>query len=87
MLEPYVQYLWTSLEGARGVGAGACVCAMGGAGGNGGETGQQQNNEMQVTQQQGQALSVVGGDMYSVGFILVLLILGMMKAAANRCTC
>ena len=41
---------------------------MGGAGGNGGETGQQQNNEMQVTQQQGQAMSVVGGDMYSVGF-------------------
>ena len=60
---------------------------MGGGGGNGGETGEQQNNEMQVTQQQGQALSVVGGDMYSVGFILVLLILGMMKAAANRCTC
>ena len=60
---------------------------MGGAGGNGGETGQQQNNEMQVTQQQGQAMSVTGGDMYSVGFILVLLILGMMKAAANRCTC
>ena len=71
--------------------------AMGGAGGNGGEiqeqqgtdmqVTQQQGTDMQVTQQQGQAMSVVGGDAYSVGFILVLLILGMFKAAANRCTC
>jgi hypothetical protein len=60
---------------------------MGGAGGNGGESQEQQGTDMQVTQQQGQAMSVVGGDAYSVGFILVLLILGMFKAAANRCTC
>ena len=32
-------------------------------------------------------MSVTGGDMYSVGFIMILLLLGMMKAAANRCTC
>jgi hypothetical protein len=75
------------MAGGAPPGKGQPEPAMGGAGGNGGETGQQQNNEMQVTQQQGQAMSVVGGDMYSVGFILVLLILGMMKAAANRCTC
>ena len=61
--------------------------AMGGAGGTGGEIQEQQGTDMQVTQQQGQAMSVVGGDAYSVGFILVLLILGMFKAAANRCTC
>ena len=36
--------------------------AMGGAGGNGGEIQEQQGTDMQVTQQQGQAMSVVGGD-------------------------
>lgn len=40
-----------------------------------------------TAQQQDQQVSVVGGDMYSVGFIMILLLLGMMKAAANRCTC
>eukprot|EP00982_Pelagococcus_subviridis_P014040 31303-Pelagococcus_subviridis.AAC.19 len=34
-----------------------------------------------------QQVSVVGNDVYSVGFIMMLLLLGMMKAAANRCTC
>jgi hypothetical protein len=34
-----------------------------------------------------QQVSVVGNDVYSVGFIMILLLLGMMKAAANRCTC
>ena len=43
--------------------------------------------EQQQQGQGGQEVSVTGGDMYSVGFIMILLLLGMMKAAANRCTC
>lgn len=76
-----------AMAGGPPPGKGQPEPAMGGAGGNGGEIQEQQGTDMQVTQQQGQAMSVVGGDAYSVGFILVLLILGMFKAAANRCTC
>lgn len=58
-----------------------------GAGGSRGEAGDEQGAGGGTAQQQDQQVSVVGGDMYSVGFIMILLLLGMMKAAANRCTC
>ena len=57
-----------------------------GAGPSSNDTNDHQNGDG-VAQQDQQTVSVVGGDMYSVGFIMILLILGMMKAAANRCTC
>ncbi|MDA9099498.1 hypothetical protein OAD67_00205 [bacterium] len=45
------------------------------------------DNASGVVQGANQQMSVVGGDMYSVGFIMILVLLGLMKAAANRCTC
>ena len=32
-------------------------------------------------------MSIIGSDPYSVGFILILVMLGMLKAAYTRCTC
>ena len=66
---------------------------MGGEGGGGasgdGDEHEQQNhdNASGVVAGQNQQVSVVGGDMYSVGFIMILVLLSLMKAAANRCTC
>ena len=71
-------------EGKGDVGA----SGSGGASGDGDELEQQNHdNASGVVAGQNQQMSVVGGDMYSVGFIMILVLLGLMKAAANRCTC
>lgn len=49
-----------------------------GSGGN--QDQRQQNDNNQVVQ-------VFGNDLYTVAFIFVLLLLGLLKAAQQRCTC
>ena len=34
-----------------------------------------------------QAVGVFNSDPYTVGFMLLMLVMGLMKAAQNRCTC
>jgi hypothetical protein len=60
-----------------------------GSSSGGGDEREQANhdNASGVVHGQNQQMSVVGGDVYSVGFIMILVLLGLMKAAANRCTC
>ena len=71
-------------EGKGDVGA----SGSGGASGDGDEHEQQNHdNASGVVAGQNQQMSVVGGYMYSVGFIMILVLLSLMKAAANRCTC
>ena len=63
--------------GPSGSGSGS---GDGGGGGSGGERGRGAGGDAQ-------AMDVFGGDLQSVGALMVLLILGLMKAAASRCTC
>eukprot|EP00238_Polyblepharides_amylifera_P000626 CAMPEP_0196570270 /NCGR_PEP_ID=MMETSP1081-20130531/196_1 /TAXON_ID=36882 /ORGANISM="Pyramimonas amylifera, Strain CCMP720" /LENGTH=62 /DNA_ID=CAMNT_0041886589 /DNA_START=264 /DNA_END=452 /DNA_ORIENTATION=+ len=45
------------------------------------------SNRQTNDDQNNQAVQVFGNDMYTVGFVLLLLLMGLMKAAQMRCTC